>query len=83
MLSGFIVLSESRFHVYLRAPVLAGREARVCGQGVVGKNGVVVRKAGAGCVLAGWRILLERCRQVQVLGGKRITEILVKKQVDI
>lgn len=65
-------LTESRFRIYPRAHVLIGQEAGVGGQGIVGKNGVVVGGAGAGCVLAGWGVLFERRRQVQVLEGNII-----------
>lgn len=64
-------LSERRLHVYPGAHVLVAQEAGVGGQGVVGKNGVVVGGAGAGRVLARRGVLLEGRRQVQVLRGER------------
>lgn len=73
-------LSESRFRIYPRAHVLIGQEAGVGGQGIVGKNGVVVGGAGAGCVLAGWGVLFERRRQVQVLEGKTIKVQRLKQE---
>ncbi len=45
-------LSERRLHVYPGAHILVAQEAGVSGQGIMGKNGVIVRGAGAGCVLA-------------------------------
>lgn len=64
-------LSECRLHVYPGALILVAQEAGVGGQGIMGKNGVVVGGAGAGRVLARRGVLLEGCRQVQVLRGER------------
>lgn len=47
-----VCLSERRLHVYPGANVLVAQEAGVGGQGIVGKNRVVVGGAGAGRVLA-------------------------------
>lgn len=60
-------LSERRLRVYPGAHVLVAQEAGVGGQGIVGKNRVIVRGAGAGRVLARRGVLLEGRRQVQVL----------------
>lgn len=69
-----------RLHVCPGPRVLVAQEAGVGGQGVVGENRVIVGRAGAGRVLAGWRVLLEGRGQVQVLRGERkqIDEMLVK-----
>ena len=45
-------LSQHCLHVYPGAHVLVAQEAGVSGQGIVGKNRVIVGGAGAGCVLA-------------------------------
>lgn len=66
-----VSLSDGLFHVYTGAHVLVAQEAGVGGQGIVGKNRVVVGGAGAGRVLARRGVLLEGCRQVQVLRGDR------------
>lgn len=42
-----VSLSERRLHVYPRAYVLVTQEAGVGGQGIMGKNRVVIRGAGA------------------------------------
>lgn len=60
-------LSERRLHVYPGAHILVAQEAGVGGQGIVGKNGVIVRGTGARRVLARRGVLLEGRRQVQVL----------------
>lgn len=64
-------LSESRLQVYPSVHVLVAQQAGVGGQGIVGENGVVVRGAGAGGVLARGGVLLKRRRQVQVLKGRK------------
>lgn len=69
--AGAFILSERRLHVYAGAHVLVAQEAGVGGQGIVGENGVVVGRAGAGGVLTRRGVLLEGCRQVQVLTGER------------
>lgn len=46
-----VSLSECRLHVYPGAHVLVAQEAGVGGQGIVGKNRVVVGRAGTGRVL--------------------------------
>ena len=63
----WVSLCECLLHVYPVAHVLVSQQAGVGGQGVMGKNRVVVRGAGAGRVLARRGILLEGRRQVQVL----------------
>lgn len=58
---------------------MVGQKAGVRGQGVVGKNRIVVGGAGAGSVLARRGVLFERCREVQVLvrnGDQHSVELL-------
>lgn len=63
----WVSLCECLLHVYPVAHVLVSQEAGVGGQGIMGKNRVVVGGAGAGRVLARRGVLLEGRRQVQVL----------------
>lgn len=68
-------LSERRLHVYPGAHILVAQEAGVSGQGIVGKNGVIVRGTGARRVLARRGVLLEGRRQVQVLRGEEVQKL--------
>lgn len=60
-------LPQCRFQVYPRMHVVVTQQTGVGGQGIVGKDRVIVRGARTGGVLARRGVLFKGCRQVQVL----------------